>query len=70
MSSSAFITIDGRRYRWKDILELRRAQLTAANAVQARQLVLFEALCDDHRPVNARTASGRYEQPSLLEMGM
>jgi hypothetical protein len=26
-----FLIIDGRPYRWKDILELRRAQLAAAD---------------------------------------
>ena len=29
MTRAPFILIDGRLYRWKDILELRRAQLAA-----------------------------------------
>jgi hypothetical protein len=29
MSRAPFIVIDGKLYRWKDILELRRAQLAA-----------------------------------------
>ena len=36
MSRAPFIVIDGRLYRWKDILELRRAQLAAAGAAQGR----------------------------------
>jgi hypothetical protein len=36
-----FIVIDdGKAYRWKDILELRRAQLAAAEAAQGSQLAL------------------------------
>jgi hypothetical protein len=44
MSRAPFIVIDGRLYRWKDILELRRAQLAAASAAQANQLALFATL--------------------------
>jgi hypothetical protein len=32
MTRAPFIVIDGKLYRWKDILELRRAQLAAAGA--------------------------------------
>jgi hypothetical protein len=38
MSRATFLVIDGRLYRWKDILELRRAQLAAAGAAEASQL--------------------------------
>jgi hypothetical protein len=62
-----FIVIDGKLYRWKDILELRRAQLAAAGAAQASQLALFATLHDDRRPPAERTASGRYLQPCLFE---
>jgi len=41
MSRAPFVVIDGKAYRWKDILELRRAQLAAAGAAQASQLALF-----------------------------
>jgi hypothetical protein len=41
MSRAPFIVIDGRLYRWKDILDLRRAQLAAAGAAEASQLALF-----------------------------
>jgi hypothetical protein len=49
-----FIVIDGRLYRWKDILELRRAQLAAAGAAEATG-----ALCNlARRPPPARRAHG------------
>jgi hypothetical protein len=67
MTRAPFIVIDGRLYRWKDILELRRAQLAAAGAAQASQLALFAILHDDRRPAAERTASGRYLQPGLFE---
>jgi hypothetical protein len=67
MTRAPFIVIDGRLYRRKDILELRRAQLAAAGAVQASQLALFAALHDDRRPPAERTASGRYMQPCVFE---
>jgi hypothetical protein len=67
MSRAPFIVIGGRLYRWKDILELRRAQLAAAGTAQASQLALFATLHDDRRPPAERTASGRYLQPCLFE---
>jgi hypothetical protein len=67
MSRAPFIVIDGRAYRWKDILELRRAQLAATAAAEASQLALFATLHDDRRPPFERTASGRYLQPGLFE---
>ncbi len=66
MTRAPFIVIDGKAYRWKDVLELRRAQLAAAEAAQGSQLALFAALQDDRRPPAERTASGRYQQPSLF----
>ena len=66
MSRAPFIVIDGRLYRWKDMLELRRAQLAAAGAAEASQLALFASLHDDRRPPAERTASGRYLEPSLF----
>jgi hypothetical protein len=66
MSRAPFIVIDGRLYRWKDILELRRAQLAAAGAAGASQLALFATLHDDRRPPSQRTASGHYLEPSLF----
>jgi len=66
MSRAPFIVIDGKAYRWKDILDLRRAQLAAAGAAQASQLALFAALHDDRRPSAERRAAGRYLEPSLF----
>jgi hypothetical protein len=68
ISRFPYIAIDGRQYLWKDILELRRSQL-AAYATPATQMLLFESLRDDCRPAEARTASGRYLQPALFDMG-
>ena len=59
------ITIEGRAYRWRAILELRRAQLEAWKAAQPMQPALFD-LQDDRRPVPERTAAGRYREPTLL----
>ena len=63
MSVPRFIEIDGRRYLWRDLLELRREQKKAQARVQ--QPALFE-LKDDRRPIAARTAAGRYREPSLF----
>lgn len=65
MKKPAFILIDGRRYLWRDILELRRRQLEEAAKVQ--QMTLFE-LRDDSRPASERTAAGRYAEPTLLAL--
>ena len=58
------LLLDGRAYRWKDILAARRAQLAACRTT-ADQPTLFP-LRDDARPQAERTASGRYRQPSLF----
>jgi len=63
MASFRFIEIDGKRYLWRDLLQLRREQKKAH--AQAQQPALFE-LKDDSRPVAARTATGRYLEPSLF----
>jgi hypothetical protein len=57
------IEIMGIRYRWKDILRLRREQ---ARAARQPQPTLFP-LKDDARPAEHRTASGRYDSPSLFD---
>jgi hypothetical protein len=56
-----FIEIDGRRYLWRDLVALRRAQEKPA----AQQPALF-ALRDDHRPAGERNAEDRYSEPSLF----
>jgi hypothetical protein len=65
MAKPDTIVIDGRGYSWQQLCELRRQQLEAWRAEQARQLALFE-LRDDCRPQAERTAAGRYREPSLL----
>lgn len=67
MSVSRFIEIDGKRYLWHDLLELRREQKKAR--AQAQQPVLFE-LKNDSRSVSERTAAGRYLEPSLFSGGI
>lgn len=58
-----FIEIEGKRLLWKDVLQMRRAQVEAAKV--ARQPTLFE-LKDDARPGAERTAAGRFSEPTLL----
>ena len=62
-----FVDIDGKRYRWRDLVALRRAQACPPPA----QPTLFE-LREDHRPAGERSAAERYQAPSLfsvLELG-
>jgi hypothetical protein len=66
MSRPDKIIIDGRAYRWRDIVELRRQQLEAWKAATPEQPVLF-ALRQDSRPAAERTVAGRYREPSLLD---
>jgi hypothetical protein len=57
-----YLVLDNMRYLWRDILKLRREQRKAA---RQEQPVLFE-LKDDERPKSQRTASSRFEEPSLF----
>jgi len=66
MSRPDKIVIDGRAYRWRDIVELRRQQLEVWKAARPEQPALF-ALLPDSRPVGQRSAAGRYREPSLLD---
>ena len=66
MPAPSTILIDGKRYRWKDLVRLRREQREAARRVT--QLELFDDLPEDSRPTHERTASGRYQQPSLFTL--
>jgi hypothetical protein len=61
MALPRFIEIDGRRYLWRDLVALRRAQATPAE----QQPTLF-TLHDDHRPAGERNAEERYREPSLF----
>jgi hypothetical protein len=62
MSFPKTIEINGRHFRWRDLLKIRRKQ---RKAVGASQLTLFE-LHDDSRPLPERTADSRYREPSLF----
>jgi hypothetical protein len=64
MSRPAFIEIDGKQHRWRDLIALRQNQLRAYAA--AAQPALFE-LIDDCRPQSQKTASGRYAEPVLFD---
>jgi hypothetical protein len=64
MPCPRFIEIDGKRYLWRDVLALRRAQLAGTRA--ERQPPLFP-LIEDARPKAARTATGRYMEPLLFD---
>ena len=66
MSRPDTILIDGRAYRWRDIVELRRQQLAAWKAARPDQPALF-VLKEDSRPAVERSAAGRYREPSLLD---
>jgi hypothetical protein len=61
MARPRFIEIDGRRYLWRDLVALRRAQTTPAE----RQPALFP-LREDHRPPGERNAAERYSEPTLF----
>jgi hypothetical protein len=64
MSNLRFIEIDGKRYLWRDILDMRRQQKAAY--AKAAQPALFE-LKHDCRPASMRTAAGRYLEPMLFD---
>jgi hypothetical protein len=55
-----YITIDGKRYLWRDLVKLRREQHKGS------QLLLFE-LKEDSRPETQRFAHGRYREPTLFD---
>jgi hypothetical protein len=61
MALPRFIEIDGRRYLWRDLVALRRAQAKPAE----QQPALF-TLHEDHRPAGERDAAERYSEPSLF----
>ena len=61
MALPRFIEIDGRRYLWRDLVALRRAQAMPT----PEQPALF-TLREDHRPAGERDAAERYREPSLF----
>jgi hypothetical protein len=66
MNRKSFVFIEGKPYRWSDLVQLRKEQLAARN--KAEQLGFFTELPDDIRPRYERTASERYQQPSLFTL--
>jgi hypothetical protein len=60
-----YVELDGKRYLWRDILNLRRQQRQAER--QRQQPVLFE-LKEDARPPSQRKAAGRLVEPTLFEL--
>lgn len=67
MAKPDTIMVDGHAFSWQRLCDLRRQQLEAWKAAQARQPALFE-LKDDCRPPSERTAAGRYREPTLLAL--
>jgi hypothetical protein len=59
-----FVDIDGKRYLWRDILNMRREQRKAERQPQP---LLFE-LKEDRRPDSQRKAAGRFSEPTLFEL--
>ncbi len=59
-----FITINGQRVAWIEIVRLRKEQ---CQQLKAKQLTLFE-LKEDARPATERSAAGRYLEPSLFTL--
>jgi hypothetical protein len=62
------LLVDGHGLSWKRLVLLRKQQVEAFRAAQARQLALF-ALHEDHRPAAAQSSATRYAEPSLLDWG-
>jgi hypothetical protein len=67
MTKPDTILVDGHALSWRRLVELRRQQLDAWRVAERRQPALFE-LKTDCRPAAERTASGRYQEPSLLDL--
>ena len=61
------IMLDGRAYSWRDLCERRRQQLAAWKATHPQQPALFP-MKHDSRPAAERTAAGRYQEPTLLNL--
>lgn len=61
MARPQHIEIGRRRYLWRDLVALRRAQFRPC----VEQPTLFE-LREDHRPAGERSATERYHEPSVF----
>jgi hypothetical protein len=64
LSLPKFVTLGGKRFAWREVLEARKQQRQATPLIQP---ALFE-LKDDTRPASERDAATRYQQPSLLPL--
>jgi hypothetical protein len=67
MPKPDILIVDGHGFDWRRLCELRKQQLDAWRESQARQLALFE-LKEDCRPAVERSASDRYETPTMLDL--
>ena len=67
MSKPETLVVDGHGFNWRRLCELRRQQLEEWRAARCQQPTLFE-LQEDVRPIAERTASKRYEEPTMLEL--
>jgi hypothetical protein len=65
MSRPKYVTIDGKRHLWKDVVAQYREQ--AAAAARPEQPLLFAELHFDVKPVAERTAADRYANPGLFD---
>lgn len=61
----AYLDLNGTRYLWRDLIELRRNQLAAARRLE--QPSLFE-LVEDREPACEGIAALRCRKPSLLSL--
>jgi len=66
MARPDILIVDGHAFSWRRLCDLRREQLEAWQRCKVLQPALFE-LRTDCRPRAERTASGRYQEPSLLD---
>ena len=66
MAKPDVLIVDGHAFSWHRLCDLRRQQMEAWKKAEGKQPALFE-LRIDCRPQAARTAAGRYREPSLLD---
>ena len=65
MPRPPYIELNGKRYLWREVIDMRRQQLEAArNPPQPTLFVLRE----DHKPACEGSAALRYQEPSLLSL--
>ena len=67
MARPETLVVDGHGFSWQRLCELRREQLAARRAAEARQLTLFP-MHEDCRPASERMGARRYEEPTMLDL--